>query len=107
MNDNVFEKQSYQESDREKWGKVLVYEMMSSEESGEDGPTGNSMIVNPLPWRSTRVDNFFQSLDDQAQSEKSHQSLRQKKQCVIAARSSSHPRPVKQLPTWAFSDVDE
>jgi len=61
---SVFEKQSYQVCDREKWDKVFVNEMMSSEENGR-GPTGNSMIVNPQPWHSTRVNNF-QSLDDQS-----------------------------------------
>ena len=59
----------------DKWNKVLVYEMMSSEESGEEGPTGSCIIVKSLPWRSTRVNNFMQSLDDKAHSSKSQQSL--------------------------------
>ena len=80
--------------------------MMSSEESDEEGPAGSSIVVKSLPWRSTRVNNFMKSLDDKGESLKSHQSLRQKKRRVVAATSSSRPRPGEHLhiPAWAFSD---
>ena len=56
----VFEKLSYQEKDRGKWSKVLVCDMMmSSEESGEEGPARSSIVVKSLPWMSTRVNNFM------------------------------------------------
>ena len=102
----IFEKLSYQEKDRENWNKVLICDMMSSEESDEEGPAGSSIVVKSLPWRSTRVNNFMKSLGDKGESLKSHQSLRQKKRRVIAATSSSHPRPGENLhiPAWAFSD---
>ena len=32
----IFWKRAYQEEDREKWAKVLQYDMMSSEESGDE-----------------------------------------------------------------------
>lgn len=80
--------------------------MMSSEESGEEGPAGSSIVMKSLPWRSTRVNNFMKSLNKKAGSFKSHQSLRQKKTRVVAATFSSRPRPGEQLhvPAWAFSD---
>ena len=35
------------EESRQKWLKVMINEMMSSEDSGDD----DAMIVHPIPWR--------------------------------------------------------
>ncbi len=47
---SVFSKRTYNGSDKEKWQKVLIAEMMSSEESEDD-----KILVKSLPWRSNKV----------------------------------------------------
>ena len=49
------------ELQKDKWRKVLVADTMSSEES--DGADDDSIVVKPLPWRSSKVTDFFQNLD--------------------------------------------
>ena len=52
----VFRKRAYKEEDREKWAGVLQYEMMSSEESGEESQgQKDCIIVKSLPWRSSSL----------------------------------------------------
>ena len=48
-------------SDKDKalWKECLLEELVSSEDSDEDG----SFFVRPLPWRSEKVNNLFTSLD--------------------------------------------
>ena len=72
---------------------------MSSEESGnEDGEEVN--IVMELPWRSSLVDEFFESLDSQLMSEKSAQAKRQTKRRV-KGQNSLRPAPC-DAPGWAL-----
>lgn len=47
--------------EKEKWSKILVNEMMSSEESDEE-----TIFIKELPWRSSKVDSFFHALDEEA-----------------------------------------
>ena len=73
-------------------------DLMSSEESGmEDGEEVN--IVMDLPWRSSIVDEFYESLDSQLESEKSAKAKRQTKRRV-KGQSSTRPAPAR-LPKWA------
>jgi len=52
-----------EQCDKDKWSKVMVVSMMSSEESGEDG--GDEVLIRrKLPWRAERVNHFFTQLDD-------------------------------------------
>lgn len=91
------------EKDREKWSKVFVTEMMSSEESddGDDSP----IVVRPLPWRSNRVDNFFSQLDKRNREHKSPQARRQMKERIFG-NQSSRPAPCgRDIPEWAFANI--
>ena len=72
---------------------------MSSEESGsEDGEEIN--VAMELPWRSSLVDEFFQSLDSQLMSEKSAKAKRQTKRRV-KGQNSMRPAP-SNAPGWAL-----
>ena len=48
------------EEDKEKWGKVLVADVMSSEES--DSENEEILLVKPLAWHTDRVSQYFQQL---------------------------------------------
>ena len=50
---SLFARSSLDEKAKEKWGKVLVSDMMSSEESD-----GETIFVKELPWRSATVNRF-------------------------------------------------
>ena len=52
--ESIFQKKSYDENSQEKWAKVLCYEMMSSEESGEAEGQKDCIVVKVLLWRSTK-----------------------------------------------------
>ena len=39
------------ERQKEKWSKAIIADMMSSE--GSDGDDDDSIIIKPLPWRSS------------------------------------------------------
>ena len=60
--ESEFQRMSYSDSDREKWKKVLVTQLMSSDESDseENQPV---FVVKELPWRSDKVTAFFEKLD--------------------------------------------
>lgn len=49
--------------------------MMSSEESG--GDNDEIIIVKTLPWRNSKVTQFFQSLDEKGTESKTTQAKRQ------------------------------
>ena len=53
----MFQRSNLPEQHKEKWRKVLVADMMSSEES--DDADDGTIIVKPLPWRSEKVTDFF------------------------------------------------
>lgn len=82
--------------DKEKWGECLIPEIMSSEESDEEG----SFAVKPLPWRSDRTTKFLKTLDSKAEKKKSRKS-----QSMTFARStgpiSDRPKPADgSVPAW-------
>ena len=57
----TFEASSFKK--KEKWRKVIVQEMMSSDESGVDEDGKAVIFVTNLPWRSGKVGRFFERLD--------------------------------------------
>ena len=83
---------SYSEVDRMKWKKVLVTEMISSDESGSDD--GQPVfIVRELPWRSDKVTSFFQRLDKMREERKSEQASQQTKNRIRNGVISTRPQP--------------
>lgn len=56
-------KRVYEKEDKEKWLKILVPDMMSSEESDVDDDDVN--FVKILPWRANVVQDFLHDLDHQ------------------------------------------
>ena len=91
---------SYSDSDREKWKKVLVTQLMSSDESGNEDDELAVFVVKELPWRSDKVTAFFEKLDGVRQSRKTEQASRQTKKRVRKGVMSTRPPP-SGLPTWA------
>jgi len=90
-----------EQRDKDKWSKVMVVSMMSSEESGEDG--GDEVLIRrKLPWRAERVNHFFTQLDDSVKAEKSPQARQQMKPCVSSEASSSRAIPVGMV-KWAVT----
>lgn len=77
--------------------------MMSSEES-DDG-NDEIIIVKPLPWRNSKVTQFFHSLDEKGAESKTSQAKRQRKQRVDGTSVSQRPKPLGtvNIPTWAFT----
>ena len=51
----IMKRSSLPERQKEKWSKVMIADMMSSEESDEGDET---IVVKPLQWRSSRVTVF-------------------------------------------------
>ena len=82
---------------RDKWLKVITADLMSSEESEDD-----TIVVHPLPWRSSYVTSMFEKIDAYCARRKSGQAKRQTKTRRIG-RSSSRPRPSdNDVPDWAL-----
>ncbi len=79
-----------------KWMKVMRNDVMSSEESGDDGKN----IIRPLKWRSEYVDKMFDKIDQYYGAHKSPQALRQTKERVIG-EPSDRCQP-QDLPDWAI-----
>lgn len=61
---------STSDKDKEKWKECLIEELISSEDSEDDG----SFLIRPLPWRSEKVTSFFCNLDKKQDKKKSHRS---------------------------------
>ena len=92
-----------EEGQHEKWRKVLVIEYMSSEESGVDDDN-EVIIVKPLPWRSSYVNQMFRRLDDKVIAEKSPQSRRQMKKRVTGEPSIRSKPTGSEIPSWAVAN---
>lgn len=90
--------------DREKWEKVMMLDVISSEDSGSDNGE-EVLIVRPLPWHSDRVDHMISDLDKQSLSDKSPLAKRQMKRRV-PGQHSQRPKSTSSLDgvlQWAFS----
>jgi len=92
---------SYTDADRVKWEKVLVTELISTDESEtEDGEA--VLVVKELTWRSDKVDSkFFAKLDSAHKSRMSEQASRQTKRRIEKGRTSIRPAP-SHVPSWAI-----
>jgi len=91
---------SYTDADRVKWEKVLVTELISTDESEtEDGEA--VLVVKKLTWRSDRVSKFFATLDSAHKSHMSEQASRQTKRRIEKGRTSIRPAP-SHVPSWAI-----
>ena len=87
--------------EKEKWAKVLMPDMISSEDDNGDEDE-DVFVIRPLSWHSTAVDDFFKSLDAHSKGQKTKQAVRQMKNRVLGAPSSC-PKPLdKTIPKWAF-----
>lgn len=87
--------------EREKLGKVLISEFMSSEESCDSDDV--MISVKTLPWRSSKITKFFTVLNEKAQGMKSEQAKRQTKRRIVGG-VSTRPRPQDaSIPSWAFT----
>ena len=89
------------DSDSALWTKVLIPEMMSSEESDMDEE--EVLKVHTYPWRSSKVSRMFKQLDIVALKDKTPQSRRQRKRRTVG-ECSGRERPTEHnLPNWVFS----
>lgn len=85
---------------KEKWAKVLVMDMMSSDESD-----GEVIQIKELPWRSVKVTEFINTLERGMEGHLSEQAQRQTKERVLGGISSRPRPPASVAPSWAFQDV--
>ena len=88
------------EAARQKWLNVMTNDMMSSEESGEEG----TLVIHRPRWRSEYVLSMFGKIDDYCRARKSPQARRQMKNRSVVGVESSHPAPVG-APTWALKEL--
>lgn len=96
--ESEFKKMSYSDMNRVKW-KVLVQELISSDESGiEDG---EATLVSRNFIGVTKSQTFVK-LDRAHESHKSEQGSRQTKPHIRNGTDSARPAPF-HLPTWAIS----
>ena len=82
-------------------GKVLIPEMISSDESDKDEQGKSIFSVKELRWRSDRVNNFFNKLDDSLDKRKSEQAIRQSNARIRGRKVSTRPSPVS-APKWSM-----
>ena len=99
----AFEKAKFQnEEEKAKWSKVITLDLMSSEESGNDGDE-EVLIHHPIPWISSTGKTFKRKLDEASLKGKSPQSKRQKKTRVGGPMSTrSLPNEYDKFPSWIF-----
>ncbi len=86
------------EKDKSKWKECLVPEVMSSEDSEDDG----SFTVRPLPWRSEKANSFLSSLDCKHGKKQS-----KKSKIMTLCRENRSPsdrsKPIDgSIPAWVF-----
>lgn len=98
---SLFKKSNMPDKEKEKWLKIFVPDMVSSEES--DSNDGDIIIVKPLGWRSERINQMFKKIDDQIESRKTTQARRQKRKRVLGSNFSSRKQP-SHLPKWAVTE---
>ena len=90
------------ESSKSAWEGVLAVDMMSSEESAEEGDE-EVYLHKPLPWRSARLTEMLKFLDIKVASNQSALSRRQKKRRITSDEPSTWPKPsTARYPPWAF-----
>ena len=100
----MLEKANFESDEqKEEWRQTLKLELISSDESGIDNEESEEVIITkPLPWRSTKLDEFFRRLDDESHQKKSPQARRQMKPRRLGVQSSRPPPDREGLPDWVF-----
>ena len=96
-------KSTMPQREKDKWGKVLVAEMMSSEES--DLENEDIITVKPLAWHTEKVSTFVHRLDSKVETAKSSQAKRQRKHRVESSECSLRSKPAgiaHKVPDWAI-----
>ena len=93
---------SYSEIDRQKWKKVLITDMISSDSSGVEDTTP-VLVAKDISWRSCKVTNFFDKLDKVHEGSKSEQAKRQTKKRIHRGKLSTRSMP-SEVPKWAISN---
>ena len=90
---------------KDKWRKVIVPAMMSSDESGKDdeGIWRAVKDVKNLLCRSDTVGTFFQRLNHIEVQKKSEQAVQQSKPRILVSAVSDRPPPtnIGTIPQWA------
>ena len=99
--ESAFKNMSYSEIDRQKWRKVLIADMISSDSSGVED-TIPVLVAKEIPWRSHKVTNFFDKLDNFHEDLKSEQAKRQTKRQIRRGKVSSRGM-LDGIPKWAIS----
>ena len=85
-----------------RWKAALIKDLMSSEESGNEGDE-QVIHVRPLPWRSEAVNVMFAKLDEKAHLDRSAQAKHQRKRRVPSLEQSSRGKPQDEShPAWLF-----
>ena len=82
---------------KQRWRECLVEELISSEDSEEDG----SFLIRPLPWRSEKVDKFIYSLDQKLNKKRSKKSKMMTFGRKAGPESHRAKPPTGSVPTWA------
>ena len=86
-------------SDAEKWRRVLISDMMSSEESDMDEEK-EVLKVHSLPWRAVSVSRMFTHWTKKLPNKRTPQSRRQMKERVMGEESD---RPGPEITcSWAL-----
>ena len=89
-------------TDADLWKKVIVPDLISSEESEMDEDE-EVLKVRSLSWRASRVTAMFERLDGEVSKSKTPQSKRQRKRRVNSGESSQRQQPADlNLPNWVF-----
>ena len=97
-----FQKCKIPDKEKAKWEKALVADLMSSEESSPEN--ADKIIVKPIPWRSDKVNSFFDCLDIKMKQVQSEQTKRQRKEQIISHEVSKRTQPDSSaLPKWVFA----
>ena len=73
---------------------------MSSEDSSD---SGGHLVKRELPWRSSKVSNFFAELDGFIDDSKSDMAKRQTRQRILGGEVSSRAIPSGKFPSWALT----
>lgn len=89
---------SIPEDQKKKWAECLIPELMSSEESEEDG----SFSVRPLPWRSEKATHFLKSLDNKIEKKKTKKSQIMTLKRSTGISSDRHVPTTDSVPAWTI-----
>ena len=90
--------------EKSKWMAVLHPGFVSSDHSasGTDSED-DTLVTQPLEWRSKKVTEFFYQLDAYVEEGKSAQAKKQTKERMFVDCPSSRTPPKGKFPSWALA----